>query len=514
VEVGGGFFSKLCPCDNLQLGGTHAQTGLPSSPIPMGPRAHACKHNSTMVSVVCLENGAPRASHRAASTLPRHAPRARRHPRAPVLQPLAEAARTCRRSDTRSLPSQSGLLFWAHVTLQVPSKTLSIFHQHTTTRHTTNTQHTTTTHDTQHTTTLQSTAGNASVQLSIRVPGALSRLLRFLLVRRREMPCRPEQRTGRSMRGCPVGTYNEGAPSCKPCGFKTAATKTGMGMCCIIGSRTAFRKDLRPARNSCLKCPFGKTNATPGGACEGCAVGTYNDKEGAPSCKQCGINTAATKTGMGMCCPIGSRTAFRKDIRGPDRYSCLKCPVGKFTATPGGACEVCVTGASGACEVPSVPTPTVEDKCDDFNGCTTDETVNTGVTCGKDGTSATSCTAAQCCEAKEVQWLYGAWSACSQSCGDGGKQTRFVRVCGFVDGSGVSSKDSMCSHLNQETTKDCVDNPPCSTGLCSSLSRSATGSCIEEGACVRSGRVFLRNRCPRKQHGENICCLTPTRKMM
>jgi hypothetical protein len=118
------------------------------------------------------------------------------------------------------------------------------------------------------------------------------------------------------------------------------------------------------------------------------------------------------------------------------------------------------------------------------------------------------------CEPRDCllsQW--GDWSTCDEAC----VKSRDRAVLEPARGSGSCAVD-----LRHDTVGcsggDCrlASTGPChfspAGGRAGSLTSTVYGSCVPSLKCVQTGRSFVRNRCPRRDHGANVCCYTPKRK--
>jgi hypothetical protein len=76
-------------------------------------------------------------------------------------------------------------------------------------------------------------------------------------------------------------------------------------------------------------------------------------------------------------------------------------------------------------------------------------------------------------------------------------------------GSGFSLKyEFLETREHMKSTGPCHFLPP---GKRKNPANEVYGSCIPKLKCIQTGRSFVRNRCPRRDHGDNLCCYTPTR---
>jgi hypothetical protein len=78
---------------------------------------------------------------------------------------------------------------------------------------------------------------------------------------------------------------------------------------------------------------------------------------------------------------------------------------------------------------------------------------------------------------------------------------------------GLTSRAGFCPRRTHGNNLCCFKAEHRSTGACASgkaaggtMPTMVDGSCEPRASCTSSGRLFVRNKCPYSQHGQNVCC--------
>ena len=147
---------------------------------------------------------------------------------------------------------------------------------------------------------------------------------------------------------CPAGTYSSspGQTSCTPCAIDLySAARSAL---CPFSSASCPAGTFASAPASCLPCPPGAYNPTPGqSSCRLCSAGTFGISVGAvqfsETCRPCAAG-AYSDAGASLCaytaatCPAGTYSSAPS--------SCTSCAPGNYSATVGAAaCLVCPPGS-------------------------------------------------------------------------------------------------------------------------------------------------------------------------
>jgi hypothetical protein len=240
---------------------------------------------------------------------------------------------------------------------------------------------------------------------------------------------------------CPAGTFQnqEGQLRCIPCSGGTYQVAAGQTECDLCPAGSASSKIAASAAHHCLRCPAGRvarfdgsaeclhcksgTFAAPGSkACAPCAAGKFtNNLTGQAACYNTPQPCKLTQWGAwGRCsrtCGAGARIRTRK-IVAPARFGAPACPRTAETApcatracavdcayTPFGRWSACTKSCGGGAQRRTRSLA----RSPRFGGkaCSAARL-----------TEARACAVGQCpVDCKQSAW--GAWTACSQTCGKG-----------------------------------------------------------------------------------------------
>jgi len=161
-------------------------------------------------------------------------------------------------------------------------------------------------------------------------------------------------------KGCGVGTYGIGGPSCLPCPPGTYNNMTNQSSCAQCPTGYTFSGQNATSILNCTACGVGNyalnasvcsicpqgsyNNISASASCTLCPAGTYNNNTGSPSfsdCRACPLGSYASQNGSVGCqaCGIGTHA----NVTG--LATCYQCAPGHATNTSGSInCTACVEG--------------------------------------------------------------------------------------------------------------------------------------------------------------------------
>ncbi|KAL4524675.1 hypothetical protein Ndes2526A_g06790 [Nannochloris sp. 'desiccata'] len=142
---------------------------------------------------------------------------------------------------------------------------------------------------------------------------------------------------------CRPGQFSAaGAGTCSSCAVNTYSTDPGSTTCmeCRPGTSTVGESGA----SQCAACPVGTFFNATSKACDECAMGYYQNREGQITCKTCPIGTFSDAEGSSTCelCPPGKY----QSVAGSQ--TCRTCPGGTFSFGGKGSCSICPRGRYSA----------------------------------------------------------------------------------------------------------------------------------------------------------------------